>query len=76
MAVLRRALSGDLEVVGNLEVHGRSTSLTLLAEVDLREESAALSIEVVITKRRLDMNKVAPAKTWVTVHAHFYRDQR
>jgi polyisoprenoid-binding protein YceI len=75
-AEVRPALSGDLEVVGNLDVHGRSTSLTLLAEVDLEGESASLSTEVVITKSMLGMKKTTPAKSWVTVHAHFDRDRR
>ena len=44
------APSGDLEVVGNLAVHGRSTSLVLLAEVALAGEPATVSTEVVITK--------------------------
>jgi polyisoprenoid-binding protein YceI len=70
---VRPALSGDLEVVGSLDVHGRSTSLTLLAEVDLKGESATLSTEVVITKSMLGMKKSTPAKSWVTVHAHFDR---
>jgi polyisoprenoid-binding protein YceI len=73
VAEVRPALSGDLEVVGNLDVHGRSTSLTLLAEVDLAGESATLSTEVVITKSMLGMKKTTPAKSWVTVHAHFDR---
>jgi polyisoprenoid-binding protein YceI len=67
------ALSGDLEVVGILDVHGRSTSLTLLANVDLEGESATLSTEVVITRSMLGMKKTTPAKSWVTVHAHFDR---
>ena len=42
VAEVRRAPSGDLEVVGNLDIHGRSTPLTLLAEVDIEGESATL----------------------------------
>jgi polyisoprenoid-binding protein YceI len=73
VAEVRLVASGDLEVVGNLDVHGRSTSFTLLAEVDLEGESATLSAEVVITKSMLGMKKMTPAKSWVTVHAHFDR---
>ena len=58
---VRLALSGDLEVIGNLDVHGRSTPLTLLAEVGLEGESATLSTEVVITKSMLGMKKMTPA---------------
>jgi len=54
------ALSGDLEIVGNLNVHGRSTSLSLTAEVQLEGESATLSTEVVITKSMLGMKKPTP----------------
>jgi polyisoprenoid-binding protein YceI len=70
---VRPALSGDLEVVGNLDVRGRSTSLALPAEVHLEGESATLSTEVAITKSMLGMKKTTPAKSWVTVHAHFDR---
>ena len=70
---VRPALSGDFEVVGNLDVHGQSTSLTLLAEVDLTGDSATLSTEVVITKGMLGMKKMTPAKSWVIVLAHFDR---
>jgi polyisoprenoid-binding protein YceI len=70
---VRPAPSGDLEVAGKLDIHGRSTLLTLLAEVDLEGESATLSTEVVITKSMLGMKKTTPAKSWVTVHAHFDR---
>jgi polyisoprenoid-binding protein YceI len=73
VAEVRPARSGDLEVVGNLDVHGRSTSLTLLAEVDLEGESVTVSTEVVITKSMLGTKKMSPAKSWVTVHAHFDR---
>ena len=45
------------------------------AEVDLEGESASLSTEVVITKSMLGMKKTTPAKSWVTVHAHFDRDR-
>jgi len=70
---VRPSLSGNLEVVGNLAVHGRSTSLTLLAEVGLAEDSATLSTEAVITKSILGMKKATTTKSWVTVHAHFDR---
>jgi polyisoprenoid-binding protein YceI len=70
---VRPALSGNLEVVGNLTVHGRSTSLTLLVEVGHGGESATLSTEVVITKGILGMKKATSTKSWVTVHAHFDR---
>jgi polyisoprenoid-binding protein YceI len=75
VAEARPAPSGDLEVVGDLHVHGRSTSLTLLAEVDLEGESATLCTEVVITKSMLGTKKMAPAKSWITVHAHFDRNR-
>jgi hypothetical protein len=32
-----------------------------------------LSTEIVVTKSMLGMKKTAPAKSWVTVHAHFDR---
>jgi polyisoprenoid-binding protein YceI len=70
---VRPALSSHLEVAGNLDVGGRSTSLTLLAEVDVAGESATLSTEVVISRSMLGMKKTTPAKSWVTVHAHFDR---
>lgn len=70
---VRPARSGDPEVVGNLDVHGRSTSLTLLAHVDLEAESATLATEVVITKSMLGMKNMNPAKSWITVHAQFDR---
>lgn len=70
---VRPASPGNLEVVGNLDAHGRSTPLILLAAVDLAGESATLSTEVVITKGMLGMKKTTPAKSWVTVHAHFDR---
>jgi len=73
VAEIRPALSGEFEVVGNLDVHGQSTPLTLLAEVDLKGDSATLSTEVVITKGMLGMKKTTPAKSWVTVLAHFDR---
>jgi polyisoprenoid-binding protein YceI len=71
VAEVRPAPSGNLEVVGNLDVHGRSTPLTVLAEIDLEGVSATLSMEFVITKSMLDMKKTTPAKSWVTLHAHF-----
>jgi polyisoprenoid-binding protein YceI len=70
---VRSAPSGDLEVVGNLAVHGRSTSLTLLAEVDLAGESATVSTEAVITKSILGMRKATSTKSLVTVNAYFDR---
>jgi polyisoprenoid-binding protein YceI len=73
VAEVRPAPSGDLEVIGNLDIHGRSTPLTLLAEVAIEGESATLSSEVVITKSMLAMKKTTPAKSWLTVHAHFDR---
>jgi polyisoprenoid-binding protein YceI len=72
---VRFAASGQFEVVGNLEAHGQSTPLSVLAEVDLAGESVTLSAEVVITKDMLGMKKVTPAKSWVTVLAHFDRTQ-
>jgi polyisoprenoid-binding protein YceI len=71
VAEVRPAPSGNLEVVGNLDVHGRSTPLTVPAEIDLEGVSATLSTEFVITKSMLDMKKTTPAKSWVTLHAHF-----
>jgi polyisoprenoid-binding protein YceI len=70
---VRPASPGNLEVVGNLDAHGQSTPLILLAEVDLAGESATVSTEVVITKAMLGMKKTTPAKSWITVHAHFDR---
>jgi polyisoprenoid-binding protein YceI len=70
---VRPAPSGDLEVAGDLAVHGRSTSLTLLAEVGVAGESATVSTEAVITKSNLGMTKAILTKSWVTVHAHFDR---
>jgi polyisoprenoid-binding protein YceI len=70
---VRPVPSGNLEVIGNLDVHGQSTPLTLLAEVDLEGETATLSTEVVITKSMLGMKKMTPAKSWIRVHAHFDR---
>jgi len=70
---VRPALPDHLEVVGNLDVHGRSTPLTLVAQIDPDGESATLSTEVVITKTMLGMKKTTPAKSWVMVHAHFDR---
>ena len=70
---VRPAPTGDLEVVGDLDVRGLSTPITVLAEVDLEGESATLSTEVVITKGMLGMKKMTPAKSWMTVHAHFDR---
>jgi polyisoprenoid-binding protein YceI len=72
---VRPTPSGNFEVVGNLAIHGHPTPLTLLAEVDLDGQSAKLSTEVVITKSMLGMKKMTPAKSWVTVHAHFDRAQ-
>jgi polyisoprenoid-binding protein YceI len=70
---VRSASLSNLEVVGTLDAHGRSTPLILFAEVDLAGESATLSTEVVITKGMLGMKKTTPAKSWITVHARFDR---
>jgi polyisoprenoid-binding protein YceI len=70
---VRAALSGDLEVVGNVAVQGRSTSVTLLAEVGSMGESATLSTEVAVTKSILGMKRAAMTRSWVTVNAHFDR---
>jgi polyisoprenoid-binding protein YceI len=70
---VRPAPSGDLEVVGNLAVQGRSTSVTLLAEVGSVGESATLSTEIVVTKNILGMKKAVMTRSWVTVNAHFDR---
>jgi polyisoprenoid-binding protein YceI len=70
---VRPAPSGDLEVVGNLAVQGRSTSLTLLAEVGSMGESATLSTEVLVTKSTLGMKRAVMTRSWVTVNAHFDR---
>jgi polyisoprenoid-binding protein YceI len=70
---VRAALTGDLQVIGNLAVHGRSTALTLLADVDVVGESVTLSTRAVITKSILGMKKATSTKSWVTVHAHFDR---
>jgi polyisoprenoid-binding protein YceI len=72
---VRPAPTGDLEVVGNLAVHGQSTSLTLLAELGNMGESATLSTEAVVTKSILGMKKATSTKSWLTVHAHFDRVQ-
>jgi polyisoprenoid-binding protein YceI len=71
VAEIRPAPSGNLEVVGNLDVHGRSTPLTVLAEIDLERVSATLSTEFVIIKSMLNMKKTTPAKSWVTLQAQF-----
>jgi polyisoprenoid-binding protein YceI len=71
VAEVRPPSSGTLEVIGNLDVHGRSTPLAVLATVDPEGESATLSAEVVIAKSMLGMKKITPAKSWVTLHAHF-----
>jgi polyisoprenoid-binding protein YceI len=73
VAAVDPAISDELEVAGTLEVHGRSTSLTVLATVEPDGESATLSTEVVITKSMLGMKKATPAKSWIRVHAHFDR---
>ncbi len=70
---VRPAPSEDLEVVGNLAVQGRSTSVTLLAEVGSMGESATLSTEVLVTKSILGMKKAVMTRSWVTVNAHFDR---
>jgi polyisoprenoid-binding protein YceI len=70
---VRPAPSGDLEVVGNVAVQGRSTSVMLLAEVGSMGESATLSTEVAVTKSILGMKKAAMTRSWVTVNAHFDR---
>jgi polyisoprenoid-binding protein YceI len=72
---VRPSLSGNLELVGSLALHGRSTSLTLLAEIGQVGDSATLSTEAVITKNILGMKKANSTKSWVTVHAHFDRVQ-
>jgi polyisoprenoid-binding protein YceI len=66
---VRPALSGDLEVIGNLAAHKRSAALTLLAEVGVVGESATLFTQAVITKSILGMKKATSTKSWVTVHA-------
>jgi hypothetical protein len=55
------------------DVHGQSTSLTMLAKVGLAEDSATLATEAVITKRILGVKKATTTQRWVTVHAHFDR---
>jgi polyisoprenoid-binding protein YceI len=66
---------GGLEIVGTLAVHGRSTSITLLAELGSTGVTATLSTEVVITKTILGMKKANLVKSWVTVDAGFDRVQ-
>jgi polyisoprenoid-binding protein YceI len=73
---VRSAPSGrSLEVVGNLAILGRSTPLTVLAEVGITGESATLSTEVVITKSILDMKRASLTKSRVTLDAHFDRNR-
>jgi polyisoprenoid-binding protein YceI len=68
---LRSALSGNAPVVGNLVVHGRSTPIILLAQLDCAGRSASLLAEVVVTKAMLGMKKANLVKSWVTISAHF-----
>jgi polyisoprenoid-binding protein YceI len=68
---LRSALSGNVLVLGNLAIHGRSTPLTLLAQLGRAGESASLSTQVVVTKEMLGMKKANLIKSWVTMSAHF-----
>lgn len=70
---LRSALVGNFLVVGNLVVRGRSTPITLLAQLGCEGESANLSTEVLITKATLGMKKANLIRSWVTVSAHFDR---
>lgn len=70
---LRSALSGNVRVDGNLVVHGRSTPITLLAQLGRAGESANLSMVVVVTKAMLGMKKANLIKSRVTVNAHFDR---
>ena len=57
VAELRPVPSGDLKLAGKLEVHGRSTPLTLPVELGIEGESAVLSTEVVVTKGILGMKR-------------------
>jgi polyisoprenoid-binding protein YceI len=70
---LRSALAGNVLVVGNLVVRGRSTPITLLAKLGCEGESANLSTEVLVTKAMLGIKKANLIKSWVTVNAHFDR---
>lgn len=70
---VRPADSGGFEVHGDLTVRGRSTPLTSVADVRLEGDAASLSTEVVITKGMLATKGIAPARSWVTIHAQFDR---
>jgi polyisoprenoid-binding protein YceI len=72
---VRPAPMGSLEVVGTVAIHGRSTPLTVLAEIGIMGDSATLSTEVVITKSILGMKKASLTKSRVTVDAHFDRNR-
>jgi polyisoprenoid-binding protein YceI len=69
----RAAPSGEHEVDGSLNIHGRSTPISLLAVVERSGESASLVTEVEITKTNLGMKKANLVRSWVTIEAHFTR---
>jgi hypothetical protein len=60
-------------VVGDIAIHGRSTSLTVPVEVALEGESATVSAGIAVTPNMLGTKKTAPAKSLVAVHPHFDR---
>jgi polyisoprenoid-binding protein YceI len=69
----RRRQPGHFEVTGQLEVHGRTTPITLLAEVDITGDSAALTTTLPVGKDILGMKKANLTKSQVSVNARFHR---
>jgi hypothetical protein len=76
MLELQAASDDNVLVLGNLVVQGRSTPITLLAQLDRFGESASLSTEIVVTKEMLGMKKANLVKSWVTAKIHFDRTSR
>jgi polyisoprenoid-binding protein YceI len=62
---------GEVQIIGEIEVHGQTAPLTVVAHIVARDRHATLTATVRIGNDVLHLNGMNPITTVVTVEAHY-----
>lgn len=62
---------GEVQIIGEIEVHGQSSPLTVVAHIVARDRHATLTATARIGNDVLHLNGMKPIATVVTVEAHY-----
>ncbi|GAB3220974.1 YceI family protein [Mycolicibacterium hippocampi] len=68
---VRSVGAGEVEIIGEIEVHGQTSPLTVVAHIAARDRHATLTATARIGNDVLHLNGMNPITTDVTVEAHY-----